>query len=149
MFTVRLWYVWYVLMENILNKFKNNFYIVNQYFKKHLATDHTIVILLRLSRDKVTTYMYMHFLQEIKMYCIKNFLHLASAPNSIHFFIIIIIIIILIRASEWNRFFPSSSVSYVPILTMSHKGLMYQIFYKTKLFDDFNDCLTPASSIIR
>ncbi len=35
------------------------------------------------------------------------------------------------------------------ILTMSNKGLMYQIFYKTKLFDDFNDCLTPASSIIR
>lgn len=29
---------------------------------------------------------------------------------------------------------------------------MYQILYKTKhickLFDDFNDCLTPASSII-
>ncbi len=26
------------------------------------------------------------------------------------------------------------------ILTMSHKGLMYQIFYKTIFFDDFNDC---------
>ncbi len=65
-----LWYVWYVLMENILNKLKNNFYIVNQYFKKHLATDHTIVILLRLSRDKVTTSMYMHFMQEIKIFLV-------------------------------------------------------------------------------
>ncbi len=71
MFTVRLWYVWYVLMENILNKFKNNFYIVNQYFKKHLATDHKIVILLRLSRDKVTTYMYMHFMQKIQIFLVS------------------------------------------------------------------------------